>query len=103
MKDSLEIKLKSMLWDLPQNLKTEKIKHIKKEPTRAFQDEQLLSRVLNSLNWYELVRLLGTRHLLHLLTDKTINKLYPVQRRIFYTNARRLLSKYTVSTTRQSA
>lgn len=103
MKSSLEIKLKSMLWDLPENMKTEKIKYIQKEPAMAFHDEQLFSRALNSLNWHELVSLLGTQNLLLLLTDKTINKLYPVQRRSFYTNARKLLSKYIVPLTGQSA
>ena len=103
MKDRLNIKLDGMFWDLPESSKKEMVNHILTEPYTAFQDEQLFIRSLNSLTWYEMVRLIGIQNLQRLLSEKIINKLYPVQRRIFYSNARKLLSKYSISFTGQNS
>jgi hypothetical protein len=93
----LEIKLKGMFWDLPPEKRKILLEHTLNNPVKAFQDEQVLIRGLNSLKWYDLIQLLGDNNLLQLLSDSVINKLYPRQRQIYYRNARELLSKYIVS------
>ena len=96
----LEIKLKGMLWDLPADKSKKLLKLILQNPQKAFQDQQLLIRGLNSLNWYDLIHLLGYNNLLQLLSESVISKLYPRQRQIYYKNAKELLSKYTISSAR---
>ena len=97
MQADLQIKLKAMLWDMPENQRMKIVKEILSNPLEIFQnDDQVFIKALNSLKWYELIRLVGKQNLLLLLTDSTIQKLFPVQRRTYYTNARRLLSKYAV-------
>jgi hypothetical protein len=104
MQVGLNTKLKAMLWDLPEKSRLELSNQILTDPFQIFQrDEQLLIKALNSLKWHELMRLLGNQNLFMLLTDSTIRKLYPAQRRTYYTNARRLLSKYFLSVTEQSS
>ncbi len=101
MQVDLNIKLKAMLWDIPEPRRLEIANKILSNPVEIFQNEdQLFIKALNSLKWYELIKLVGKHKLLTLLTDTTIQKLFPVQRRTYYTNARRLLSKYTVPTSR---
>jgi hypothetical protein len=100
MDKSLEIKLKGMLWDLPSEKSERLLKRILQNPQKAFQDQQLLIRGLNSLNWYDLIHLLGYNNLLQLLSESVISKLYPRQRQIYYKNAKELLSKYTISSAR---
>jgi hypothetical protein len=69
------------------------------DPVETFLlDDQIFIKALNSLKWYELTKLVGIQNLADLLTDTTILKLFPVQRRTYYINARRLLSKYLVPT-----
>jgi hypothetical protein len=103
MQVELNVKLKAMLWDIPETRRLELSNEIISNPVQVFQrDEQLLLKALNSLKWYELTSLLGKENLLNLLTDSTIKKLYPDQRRTYYKNARRLLSKYFVPTSGQS-
>jgi len=95
MQIGLHTKLKAMLWDIPESMRTELSDKILADPVNVFlMDDQLFIKALNSLKWYELTRLISKQNLLALLTDSTINKLYPVQRRKFYSNARRLLSKF---------
>jgi len=97
----LHTKLKAMLWDIPEPRRLEIVNKILSNPVETFQNEDhLFIRALNSLKWYELTKLVGKQDLLTLLTDSTIQKLFPVQRRTRYTNARRLLSKYTLPTSR---
>jgi len=104
MQVSLQIKLKAMLWDIPESNKSEIIDKILSNPIESFKhNDQILIKALNSLKWYELTRLVGKQNLVGLLTDATIQKLFPVQRRIYYTNARRLLSKYAIPSSGQSA
>ena len=104
MKDVLHVKLQAMLWDLPVTKRQELANLILSDPFNTFlQDDQLLVKALNSLKWYELIKLVGKQNLLCLLTDSTIQKVFPKQRRTYYTNARRLLSKYSVSTSGQGA
>lgn len=86
-----------MLWDLPSGKRDKLLRQIMKNPQQALLDEQMLIRALNSLNWYELIQLLGNNDLLQLLSESAISKLYPRQRQIYYRNAKRLLSKYTLS------
>lgn len=90
-----------MLWDVPENQRAKIADEILTDPVKAFRrDEQFFIKALNSLTWYELIRLVGNQNLPVLLTDATIRKLFPVQRRTFYTNARRLLSTYTLPASR---
>jgi hypothetical protein len=104
MQVGLHTKLKAMLWDIPENRRSELSDEILTDPVHVFQrDEQLLIKALNSLKWYELTKLVGKQNLLVLLTDSTIQKLFPVQRRTYYINARRLLSKYAIPASGQSA
>lgn len=101
MQVDLHTKLKAMLWDIPEPRRFEIINKILSNPAETFRDEdQLFIKVLNSLKWYELIKLVGKQNLITLLTDTTIKKLFPVQRRTYYTNARRLLSKYAVPASR---
>lgn len=103
MKVGLSTKLKAMLWDIPESKRSDLSDEIFANPFHVFQrDEQVFLKALNSLKWYELTRLISKQDLLVLLTDSTIQKLYPVQRRTYYKNARRLLSKYFVSASGQS-
>ena len=98
MKIDLDTKLKAMLWDIPVNRRPELVHKILTDPVNVFrEDEQLFIKALNSLKWYELTRLISKKDLFTLLTDSTIRKLFPPQRRTYYTNARRLLSKYCLS------
>ncbi len=93
----LEVKLKAMLWDVPENQRAEIVGKILSDPVDYFKnDDQVFIKALNSLGWYELIRLVGKQNLVNLLTDTTIQKLFPIQRRNYYFNARRLLSKYTL-------
>ena len=102
MQIELHTKLNAMLWDIPEKRRSELSTEILTNPVYMFQrDEQLLIKALNSLKWYELTKLISKQNLLELLTDSTIQKLYPVQRRTYYHNARRLLSKYIVPTSGQ--
>lgn len=101
MQVDLQFKLKAMLWDIPESRRLEIVNKILSNPAETFRNEdQLFIKALNSLKWYELTKLLGKQNLLTLLTDSTIQKLFPVQRRTHYINARRLLSKYAVPTSR---
>jgi hypothetical protein len=93
----LHTKLKAMLWDMPEVSKMKIADEILANPVEMFRnDDQIFIKALNSLNWYELISLVGKQNLLLLLTDSTIQKLFPVQRRTYYNNARRLLSKYAL-------
>jgi len=101
MEIDLKIKLKAMLWDIQENRRMKIVDEILVNPVEKFRnDDQIFIKALNSLKWYELIKLVGKQNLLLLLTDSTIQKLYPAQRRTFYINARRLLSKYTVPASR---
>lgn len=95
------MKLNAMLWDMPETQRIKIASEILSNPVETFRnDDQIFIKALNSLKWYELTRLVGKQNLLTLLTDTTIQKLFPVQRRTYYKNARRLLSKYTVPASR---
>lgn len=101
MQVDLHTKLKAMLWDMPESKRIKIVNEIQSKPVETFlNNDQLFIKALNSLKWYELTRLVGKQNLLLLLTDSTIQKLFPVQRRTYYTNAKRLLSKYAVPSTR---
>lgn len=101
MQVDIHTKLKAMLWDIPDPRRLEIVNKILSNPAEAFRNEdQLFIKVLNSLKWYELIKLVGKQNLITLLTDTTIKKIFPVQRRTYYTNARRLLSKYAVPDSR---
>jgi predicted KAP-like P-loop ATPase len=104
MQVDLHTKLQAMLWDIPEDRRSEVANKIMTDPVHIFRlDDQLFIKALNSLKWYELTKLISKQNLLSLLTDSTIQKLYPVQRRIYYTNARRLLSKYFVPASGQGS
>lgn len=94
------LKIKSMLWDFPPDRRDEMLAEILCDPASTFENsEELFLRSLNSLTWYDLIHLIGKDKLYTLLKDETIDKLFPVQRRKYYHNAKRLLSKYALSTT----
>lgn len=94
----LQAKIQAMLWDMPADMRTELANKILADPLNAFrEDERLFIEALNSLRWYELTSLMTKQELHSLLTDSIIRKLFPVQRRYYYANARRLLSKYFIS------
>ena len=97
MSRELERRLNAMFWDIPHEERHEKILHILKNPEIALREENLALRALNSLTWYDLMGLLGEKHLHELLTDQLLSKLFPPGRKIYYNNARRLLSKYLIS------
>jgi len=104
MKVDLQTKLQAMLWDMPEEKRLDTANRILSNPAETFaNDIQLFLKALNSLKWYELINLLGKHNLLLLLTDTTIQKLFPVQRRMYYSNARRLLSKYAVPASGQGS
>ena len=100
----LNIKLKTMLWDTPEDQRSEIVGKILSDPVGIFKsDDQIFIKALNSLGWYELIRLVGKQNLVSLLTDGTLQKLFPVQRRNYYINARRLLYKYAISPSGQNS
>jgi len=99
MQTTLHTKLKAMLWDMPVEQRMKVVNDILSNPVETFRNnDQIFIRALNSLQWYELTRLVGKKDLMLLLTDATIQKLFPAQRRTYYINARRLLSKYALPT-----
>ena len=101
MQVDLHTKLKAMLWDMPEDIKIKMADEILSDPVKVFSNnDQIFTKALNSLKWYELIRLVGKQNLLLLLNDVAIQKLFPAQRRTYYTNARRLLSKYAVPDSR---
>lgn len=92
-------KIKAMLWDMPADKRDIVAREIMDNPFMTFKNnEQLFLKAMNSLSWYDLINLLGKQDLNDLLNETTINKLFPPQRRKFYHNAKRLLSKYALST-----
>ncbi len=100
----LEVKLKAMLWDIPEERRSEIVGKILSDPVDYFKnDDQIFIKALNSLGWYELIRLVGKQNLVSLLTDTAIQKLFPIQRRNYYINARRLLCKYAISPSGQNS
>jgi hypothetical protein len=102
MESDLHKRIRGMLWDLPGSKRVELAKRIVNDAVTVFhEDEQVFLKALNSLKWHELIRLTGKEEFFSLLTDSTIRKLFPPERRIFYTNARRLLSKYCIPSTGQ--
>jgi hypothetical protein len=100
MQQAIENKLYGMFWDLTPAAKKEAVEKITKDPITAFRNEQVFLRALNTLNWYELIQLIGSDNLLKLLNDTTISRLFPEGRRRYYANAKKLLSKYTISASR---
>jgi hypothetical protein len=94
---SIENKLQGMFWDMHPDVRQENVKKIINNPIDAFHDEQLFLKVLNTLGWYEIIQITGSDHLIELLNDATISRIFPEGRRRYYSNAKRLLSKYTLS------
>jgi hypothetical protein len=93
-------KLQGMFWDMSPGAKKKAMEMVMKNPVAAFHDEQILLKALNTLGWYELIQLIGSDNLLKLLDDSIIGRLFPEGRRSYYSNAKRLLSKYSVSPSR---
>lgn len=97
MNGDLTTSIQTMLWDMPIEKRRDGVRKILDNPKQILHDERMLIRALSSLSWYELVSLLGCDELMRALCDQTIARLFPPQRRKYYTHARRLLSKYAVS------
>jgi hypothetical protein len=63
----LQTKLKAMLWDIPKNKRLGIINKILSNPVETFQNDDLLFiNALNSLKWYELIKLVGKENLVAL-------------------------------------
>jgi formate dehydrogenase maturation protein FdhE len=78
----LQTKLRAMLWDMPEHKILEIINKILANPVELFQnDDQIFIKALNSLKWYELIKLIGRQNMVTLLTDSNTQKLFQVQRR----------------------
>ena len=104
MKSDLKILISAMLWDMPREKRDSLAARIISDPIEMFHNNEiLLIRALNSLRWHDLISLIGKDEIIELLTDSTIRKLYPSGRRTYYTNARRLLSKYSLPSSGQGA
>jgi len=104
MESDLHARIRGMLWDLPESKRQELTKLILDNPAAFFhENEQVFLKALNSLKWHELIKFVGKHELFSLLTDTTIRKLFPSQRRTYYINARRLLSKYCLPDSGQGA
>lgn len=97
MTESLEQKINALFWDLAPGKKIELLHKIHLDPAAALKDETITLRLLETLNWYELIQLIGVENLYKILDDNNINRLFPPSRRIYYSNAKRLLSKYIIS------
>ena len=98
MRQPIENKVYTMFWDLPPAARQEAVEKFVRDPLNAFNDEQILLKALNTLNWYELISLTGgPACLIRFLDDRTIGRLFPKSRKIYYKNAKRLLSKYIIS------
>jgi hypothetical protein len=103
MNKDLKTTIQTMLWDIPIEKRAQRVQNILDNPKQAFQDTRLLVRALGSLSWYQMVSLLGYEELEKALSDDTISRIFPPQRRKYFTNARRLLSKYALSTAGQGS
>ena len=102
MKIDLNTKLQTTLWDIPITERLELVDKIMDNPVDFFsKNERIFVEALNTLSWYELIKLIGIQELLTLLTDSTVRKLFPPKRRTYYLNARRLLSKYCLPSSGQ--
>ena len=87
-----------MFWDLPFSARKKAVENVINDPLRAFNDDSILLKALNTLSWYELMQLAGgPENLTRLLDDRIIKKLYPESRRKYYRDGKRLLSKYIIS------
>jgi hypothetical protein len=87
-----------MLWDLPPERRDKMVREILEDPVSAFRrDESLFIKALNTLKWYDLIHLVESRQLVEMLSDSTLSRLFPLKRRQYYANARRLLLKYDLS------
>lgn len=104
MKKDLELRIYAMLWDLPVEVRERKAAALCASPMETLAgDKGLFARTMESLTWYELIDLLGTKNLHYLLDDANLSLIFPPQRRAYYKNARRLLSKYAVSVSGQNS
>ena len=97
MDRSTEHKIDALFWDLKPVIKKRLLADIHQDPLSALKDETVLLRLLETLNWYELISLVGARNLYNLLSDSTLSRLFPPARRVYYSNGKRLLSKYIIS------
>lgn len=87
-----------MFWDLPSSARKKAVESVINDPLKAFNDERILLKALSTFSWYELIQLAGgPAYLARLLDDKIIARLFPESRRKYYTDGKRLLSKYIIS------
>jgi hypothetical protein len=90
-----------LLWDVPPHRREKLARVLDEQPGKALKENNaLFVKALNSISWYELLSLFDPEELNKMLTDETLEKIFPPQRRNYYQNARRLLSKYTLSSAR---
>ena len=93
-------KFSAIFWDFSQEKRIEIYHQLQTNPKELSTNEFIVARLLNSLSWFELIHLFGTEELIKILNTSVINKLFPVSRRNYYKDAQRLLSKYSISTSR---
>lgn len=87
-----------ILWDLPLPDRKEISKALEDDAAGyLIQNKTLLVKSLHSLTWYELIELFGHQKLYEILSDELIQNIHPPKKRVWLSNARRLLSKYTLS------
>lgn len=99
MNQTTKDRIRAMFWDMPPDVGKKAAEKMISDPLKAFSDEHILLKALNSLSWYELVQLAGgPNNLVRLLDDRVIGRLFPESRRNYYRDAKRLLSKYIIST-----
>ncbi|MFZ2338427.1 MAG: hypothetical protein WAW07_01745 [Bacteroidales bacterium] len=95
---TIEEKISALFWDMSSSARKKAVESVINDPLKAFNDDSVLLKALNTFSWYELMQLAGgPENLVRLLDDRIIRKLFPESRRKFYRDGKRLLSKYIIS------
>jgi hypothetical protein len=93
----LKMKVERLFWDTNTEYKEKYVSNILNNPLDAFKQKHLLIKVLTGLKWYELSRLVSHSELYDLLTPDVLRTLFPKSIGLYYQDAKRLLSKYSLS------
>ncbi len=99
-KQDIEYKIKNLFWDLSSEEREIEAKNIIQNPFFISQNKALKIRVLTGLNWFDLTKLFTLSEIYQLLSDDVLNSLFPKSLRNYYSDAKRLLSKYIISSSR---
>jgi len=93
----LKKKIERLFWDTNTEYKEKYVSIILNNPIEAFKQKHLLIKVLTGLKWYELTKLISHSELFDLLTQDVLRTLFPKSIGLYYQDAKRLLSKYSLS------